>query len=54
MRLLIIRHAESANNTLALKVDNAAYMQQRSPDPTITELGVRQAERLAAHLATMA
>jgi broad specificity phosphatase PhoE len=50
MRLLIIRHAESSNNTLALKMDNAAYMQQRSPDPVITELGVRQAQRLAAHL----
>jgi broad specificity phosphatase PhoE len=51
MRLLIIRHAESANNTLALKVDLDTYMQQRSPDPVITELGVRQTERLAAHLA---
>ncbi len=51
MRLLIIRHAESSNNTLAHKVDSAAYMQQRSPDPVITELGVRQTDRLAAHLA---
>jgi broad specificity phosphatase PhoE len=50
MRLLIIRHAESSNNSLALKLDNATYMQQRSPDPVITELGIRQAERLAAHL----
>lgn len=50
MRLLIIRHAESSNNKLALSVDNATYMQQRSPDPVITELGVRQAERLAVHL----
>lgn len=51
MRLLIIRHAESSNNSLALKIDTNAYMQQRSPDPVITELGVRQVERLAAHLA---
>jgi 2,3-bisphosphoglycerate-dependent phosphoglycerate mutase len=51
MRLLIIRHAESANNVLALKVDTATYMQQRSPDPVITELGVRQSYRLAEHLA---
>jgi broad specificity phosphatase PhoE len=50
MRLLIIRHAESSNNFLALKLDVASYMQQRSPDPVITELGVRQAQRLAAHL----
>jgi 2,3-bisphosphoglycerate-dependent phosphoglycerate mutase/probable phosphoglycerate mutase len=50
MRLLIIRHAESANNKIALKVDNDAYMQLRSPDPIITELGVRQAQRLADHL----
>lgn len=51
MRLLIIRHAESSNNTLMLKMDVAEYMQKRSADPVITELGVRQAERLAAHLA---
>ncbi|MCC6454307.1 MAG: histidine phosphatase family protein [Caldilineaceae bacterium] len=51
MRLLIIRHAESSNNKIALNLDNAAYMQQRSADPVITELGVRQTEKLAAHLA---
>jgi broad specificity phosphatase PhoE len=51
MRLLIIRHAESSNNKLAPSVDNAGYMQQRSADPVITELGVRQVQRLAAHLA---
>jgi broad specificity phosphatase PhoE len=51
MRLLIIRHAESSNNSLMVKLDNALYMQQRSADPTITPLGVRQSERLAAHLA---
>jgi 2,3-bisphosphoglycerate-dependent phosphoglycerate mutase len=50
MRLLIIRHAESSNNALAFTVDSAEYMQQRSPDPVITERGVRQAEKLAAHL----
>ena len=50
MRLLIIRHAESSNNSIALKLDNAAYMQQRSHDPVITELGVRQAKKLAEHL----
>src|SRR5688572_10356279 len=53
MRLLIIRHAESSNNSLAiqLQLQTANYMQQRSPDPVITERGVRQAELLAAHLA---
>ncbi len=51
MRLLIIRHAESSNNALAFKLETPDYMLQRSHDPTITELGVRQAERLAAHLA---
>jgi broad specificity phosphatase PhoE len=51
MRLLIIRHAESSNNKIALNLDNATYMQQRSADPVITELGVRQTERLADHLA---
>lgn len=51
MRLLIIRHAESSNNSIALNLDVATYMQRRSPDPVITELGVRQAQRLAEHLA---
>ena len=51
MRLLIIRHAESSNNKLAPGLDNATYMQRRSADPVITELGVRQAQRLAEHLA---
>jgi 2,3-bisphosphoglycerate-dependent phosphoglycerate mutase len=51
MRLLIIRHAESSNNAIALKLSVEEYMQQRSPDPVITELGVRQAQLLAEHLA---
>jgi broad specificity phosphatase PhoE len=51
MRLLIIRHAESSNNKLALNLDTGTYMQQRSADPVITELGVRQAQCLAEHLA---
>lgn len=51
MKLLIIRHAESSNNKLALNLDYADYMQQRTADPVITELGMRQAELLGAHLA---
>jgi broad specificity phosphatase PhoE len=51
MKLFIIRHAESANNRLALNLTYDAYMQQRSADPGITELGQRQARLLAEHLA---
>ena len=54
MRLLIIRHAESANNSLMSQIarqNNEDYMLKRSPDPSITELGMRQAELLAKHLA---
>lgn len=50
MRLLIIRHAESSNNALAGTNDYNEYMQKRSADPVITELGQQQAERLAQHL----
>jgi broad specificity phosphatase PhoE len=50
MQLLIIRHAESANNKLALGLDYADYVRQRSADPVITEAGVRQAALLAEHL----
>jgi broad specificity phosphatase PhoE len=51
MRLYLIRHAESANNRLALGLTYEEYMQQRSADPDITELGHRQAQALAQHLA---
>ena len=51
MKLLIIRHAESSNNRIALNLDYAEYMRKRSADPTITELGMRQAELLGQHLA---
>jgi broad specificity phosphatase PhoE len=50
MKLYIIRHAESANNRMAAGMDYTTYVQSRSADPTITELGVVQAQRLAAHL----
>lgn len=46
MHLLLIRHAQSANNALAAQgVD--AYQSGRQPDPPLTDLGRRQAEALA-------
>lgn len=44
MELFIIRHAQSSNNALA-------DQSQRVVDPALTDLGRRQAELLAAHLA---
>ena len=44
MELYIIRHAQSTNNALASQ-------EQRVEDPALTDLGQRQAERLADHLA---
>lgn len=54
MKLFIIRHAESANNRLAIDLTYDQYMAQRSADPVITELGARQAALLAEHLACAA
>jgi broad specificity phosphatase PhoE len=51
MRLLIIRHAESANNRIAINLDYDDYMRTRSPDPGITELGIEQTRLLAQHIA---
>jgi 2,3-bisphosphoglycerate-dependent phosphoglycerate mutase len=48
MRLYLIRHAESANNAIYSSQGNYS---QRSPDPEITDVGHRQAELLAQHLA---
>jgi len=44
MELLIIRHAQSSNNALA-------DQRTRVVDPVLTEIGLRQAHRVAAHLA---
>jgi 2,3-bisphosphoglycerate-dependent phosphoglycerate mutase len=44
MELYIIRHGQSTNNALTSAVG-------RSQDPGLTDIGVRQAEALAAHLA---
>ena len=48
MDLYIIRHAQSTNNALPPETEAAT----RVCDPLLTELGHRQAERLAEHLAT--
>ena len=48
MDLFIIRHAQSTNNALPIEVE----LRDRVRDPLLTELGYRQAERVAEHLAT--
>ena len=44
MQLYIVRHAQSTNNALA-------DIRDRVCDPTLTELGERQAEIVGGHLA---
>lgn len=51
MRLFIIRHGESVNNRLDSSLEFGDYVQQRSHDPALTELGELQAEAVARHLA---
>ena len=48
MDLYIIRHAQSTNNALSVEIEQRA----RVRDPLLTELGSRQADLLAEHLAT--
>ena len=48
MDLYIIRHAQSTNNALPAEVE----LRERVCDPLLTELGYRQADHLAEHLAT--
>ncbi len=53
MKLFLIRHGESANNRLDDTVtDYDDYMSKRCADPPLTELGERQAEAVAHHVAT--
>lgn len=47
-KLYLIRHAQSANNAIW---DGSDEHPERHPDPEITEIGHRQAESLAQHLA---
>jgi len=56
MRLILIRHGQSANNLLADSHghDYAAYMAGRSSEPPLTAIGHQQAERLAEQLAAAA
>jgi len=49
MKILLIRHAESANN-LQLGLPKEVYQSIRSPDPNITEKGRAQSEKLALHI----
>lgn len=48
MQLYFIRHAQSVNNLI---YDQTGSWRGRVEDPELTDLGVKQAERLAAHLA---
>ena len=54
MRLIFIRHGQSANNVRAETAheDYDGYLAARSPEPPLTELGHRQARQLAEVLAT--
>ena len=51
MKLLLVRHAESANNALDRQdLDPDVYWSSREADPALSERGQRQAEELAAAL----
>jgi len=52
MKLFLIRHAQSTNNYLAEQIKLEEYMAQRSPEPPLTDLGHRQAQLVADHLAS--
>lgn len=49
--LLVIRHAESANNVIASSTDYEAFIATRSHEPGITARGEQQALALADYLA---
>lgn len=51
MKLFLIRHAQSTNNYLAEHIKLGEYLDQRSPEPPLTEMGHRQAQLVAEHLA---
>jgi 2,3-bisphosphoglycerate-dependent phosphoglycerate mutase len=56
VRLILIRHGQSANNVLAESDghDYDLYMSTRSPEPPLTGLGHRQAALLAQQLSSAA
>ena len=47
MRLILIRHAQSANNVVIENADYDSYLATRVPEPPITEVGAAQAAVLA-------
>ncbi len=52
MQLYLIRHGESTNNRLAAQgLTYEDYMARRSADPELTEIGYRQAQLMADHVA---
>ena len=51
MRLFIIRHAESANNRMAGSMHFDEYLTSRVDDPPLSDLGERQADIVAEHVA---
>lgn len=52
MQLFLIRHGESANNALGVgDISYDDYMAQRTPDPELTQIGRRQADMVARHMA---
>ena len=55
LRVILVRHGQSANNALVEGEGGwAAYYARRSPDAPLTALGERQAARAGALLARMA
>ena len=48
MQLFLIRHGESANNALGVgDISYEDYMAQRSPDPGLTQIGIRNVSSTA-------
>lgn len=50
MKLYIVRHGQSTNNFLAEQTNYEEYMLKRDPDPPLTDLGFKQADRVAQYL----
>jgi broad specificity phosphatase PhoE len=52
MRVLLVRHAESANNTEE-ELAASSYWGRRQADPDLTKRGLRRSVRLAACLSNL-